>query len=349
MQPPRLARSDLDHAHAIIGEGWELLRSARIFLTGGTGFVGKWLVSTLLDANRIRDLECRLTLLTRDPGRFHRDFPHLAGAPELELINGDVRDFPFINGKFTHVIHAAADVVAAASPLETLDACTVGTRRVMDQAVRSGASEVLLVSSGAVYGFQPPHIDALEESFLGAPDPMRGASAYGEGKRSAELLGSVYAEQTGLAVKTARCFAFVGPYLALDKHFAIGNFLRDALARRPIVIQGDGTPLRTYLHASDMAAWLWMILMRGRSQVAYNVGGSEPVSILELAHRVVKILASDSPIRALKERIPGSAIQRYVPNVDRIRAELELPAPWTLDQAIAATADWYKGENGPNN
>jgi nucleoside-diphosphate-sugar epimerase len=344
MQLPRLARSDLDHVHAVVGDGWELLRSAHIFLTGGTGFVGKWLVATLLDANRLRSLECRLTVLTRDPTRFHRDFPHLAGAPELELISGDVRDFAFVAKKFTHVVHAAAEVVAAASPLAVLDACTVGTGRVMEQAVRSGASDVLLVSSGAVYGAQPPDVDALDESFSGAPDPMRTASAYGLGKRSAELLGSIYAEQYGLAVKTARCFAFVGPYLALDKHFAIGNFLRDALAQRPIIIQGDGTPLRTYLHAGDMAAWLWMILLKGRSQAAYNVGGREPVSILELARRVARILATDSTVRTLQEPTPGSPIQRYVPNVDRVRSELALPAPWSLDQAIAATADWYRGD-----
>lgn len=342
MQVPELFRADLDQVHSVVGDRWEEFRAARIFLTGGTGFVGKWLLSTALDASRLRGLGLRITLLTRDPERFRREMPHLALAPEVDLIRGDVRTFDFLPGAFTHVIHAATDVVAGSAPIETLDTCSVGTRRVLDQAVQSGAAKVLLVSSGAVYGAQPAHLSAFEESYAGAPDALKPGSAYGEGKRVSELLGAIYGHAHGLSVKIARCFAFVGPYLALDKHFAVGNFLRDALAHQPIVIQGDGTPVRTYLHASDMSAWLWRILLDGRPGAAYNVGGEEAVSILDLARRVVHVTGSGSSVRVLKEPMPGGPVQRYVPDVRKIQTEFSLPAPLMLDQALAATADWLR-------
>lgn len=339
---PPLPRDDLNHACAVVGKRWEGLRHQHLFLTGGTGFVGKWLLATLLEANRQLTLDCNVTVLTRNPDAFKAHAPDLATSDHVELVQGDVRNVELPGRRFDRVIHAATDVAMGGQDLDVFDTCVTGTRRVLDLALQAGAGSTLLVSSGAVYGRQPADLPAMNEDFTGTLEPPQAASAYTTGKRAAEWLAQAYARQHGLNVLTARCFAFVGPYLPLDKHFAIGNFLRDAIARQPIVIRGDGTAIRSYLYAADMAAWLWAVLLQGRPRGIYNIGGEEAVSIRDLAHRIVDLLGADSAISVLKQASPGLAAERYVPDASRTSTELSLPNAVTLDDAIRRTAAWCR-------
>lgn len=334
---------DLAHAFDVVGAAsWGDLARGRVFLTGGTGFVGKWLISTLIEANRRLELRCELVVLSRDPDAFASTSPELASARGLSLVKGDIRSFDLPTGPFSHVIHAATDVVAKNTALDAFDTCVDGTRRALALAKRSGTTDFLLVSSGAVYGRQPPTMHGIREEHTGAPDPLAIGSAYGEGKRVSEWLCVAVAADSDLRVKVARCFAFVGPYLALDKQFAIGNFMRDAMAGKKVVIQGDGTPYRSYLHAADMAAWLWSILLRGEPNAAYNVGGEEAVSIAELARRVSRVLGSSAPVETTRTAPPEQLAERYVPDVTKARTELGLAPPIPLDEAIARTAHWHQ-------
>lgn len=340
--PLSIPIKDLDQILGAVGPHWERLRGQRLLLTGGTGFIGKWLLATFMHANRRLDLSAQVVVLSRHPEAFLNEFPELCDAPEVTWLKGDVRNFE-LEAAYgcSYAIHAATDVVATSSPTEILDTCAAGTARVLSAMSRCGSARVLLLSSGAVYGRTPPEVYAISEEWQGAPDPLAPSSAYGEGKRVSELLCAMAANaRPQLEVSIARCFAFVGPHLPLDKHFAIGNFIDAAMNGQDIRIQGDGTPLRSYLYAADLAHWLWVLLFAAKSGRAYNVGGSEALSIGDLAHRVNRVLNGSGDVLIAQSPRPGVPPQAYVPSVDRIATELALTPSVGLDDAILRTARW---------
>jgi len=320
---------------------WEGLRGERLFITGGTGFFGKWLLESVAWADQRLGLGVHATILTRDPALFHSQAPALAAQPLFTLHPGDVRDFVFPDGEFSQVIHAATDASVAGETEKIREVIVAGTRRVLDFAAQAATRRLLLVSSGAIYGRQPPEVPLLAEDDPAAAEPLDARAAYGEGKRASEAMAMDAAAQR-LEIPVARGFAFVGPYLPLDSSFAIAQFLGDALAGREIAIGGDGTPLRSYLYASDLAVWLWTILLKGKSGRAYNVGSEEAVTIRQAAETVAGAFIPRPAIRAAREADPAVPPSRYVPSTRRAREELGLASTVPLAEAVARTVRWHR-------
>jgi nucleoside-diphosphate-sugar epimerase len=338
---------DLEHILDHTRELWEDLRGQRIFITGGTGFFGCWLLESLCWANDRLNLGASATVLTRDPPAFSAKVPHLANHRAVTLQPGDVRDFTYPIGSFSHVIHAATEASSQLNrdnPLIMLDTIVEGTRHTLDFAQQCGAQRLLFTSSGAVYGRQPTELHHVPEEYTGAPSPSEPLSAYGEGKRIAELLCTLYSKPQGMQATIARCFAFVGPYLPLTAGFAIGNFLADAMAGRPIRINGDGTPYRSYLYAADLAIWLWTILMRGQACRPYNVGSEEGLTILEIAQRTASLITPETNITVLRQPDPTALADRYVPSTQRAQTELHLRQYVDFADAIQRTVVWHRGK-----
>jgi nucleoside-diphosphate-sugar epimerase len=344
---PPIDPRDLDEICTQGDALWDDLRGQRTFITGGTGFFGCWLLESFAAANRRFALDAEMTVLTRSPESFRHRCPHLAEDPAISLLQGDVRSFRFPEGEFSFVIHAAAETGDARSgqtgsaALNTISIIFDGTRNILEFAASHRTQKLLMISSGAVYGDQPPEVCQLAESYLGGPDPCLIGSAYGEAKRAAETLCASYATSSGLACKIARCFAFVGPHLPLDGAYAIGNFIQSALRSEVIRIHGDGTPLRSYLYATDLAVWLWTVLIRAPSLQPINVGSGHPITIRDLAAEVRALLNPGLKIETLGHPKPGAPPLQYVPAVRRARETLGLIQTVQLREAIVRTAEWY--------
>jgi len=336
---------DLEHILEHTKGLWDELRGQRLFITGGTGFLGCWLLESFAWASDRLRLGATAVVLTRHPDLFLKKAPHLATHPAIQLYTGDVRSFEFPPGNFSHIIHMAAETsqkLNVEKPLLVLDTIVEGTRRFLDFARRCGARKFLLSSSGAIYGKQPSDLTHVPEDYPGAPDVMDSGSCYGEGKRLAEYLCLLYNRHYGIETKIARGFAFVGPHLPLDTHFAIGNFIGDAIRGRPVQVRGDGTPYRSYLYAADAVIWLWTILCRGQACRPYNMGSEEDLTIAELARRVAETVQSTAEVRIADRPIPGKLPERYVPSTRRARTELGLQQYIDLPEAIRRTISWYK-------
>lgn len=332
--------ADLDHILAHTGDIWRRLAGARLFITGGTGFFGIWLLETIAAANERLKVSVGATVLSRNPAAFLARMPHLASRAEFDWLTGHPASFRFPQLRHDYVLHLATATSAhdgQTDPIEMLQTKLTSIRHVLDYARYAGISRMLVTSSGAVYGPQPTELSHVPETYAGAPDPTQAASAYGQGKRLVEQICTATPE---VACVFARCFSFVGPHLPLNARFAVGNFLRDALAGGPITVGGDGTPQRSYLYAGDLIPWLLSLLVNGQARRAYNVGSDHAVTIAELAHAVAATAGGcDVTIRQTPNGYP---VQRYVPSIARAREELGLEVWTTLPVALRRTLDWAR-------
>ena len=320
------------------------MRGAHCVVTGGTGYLGGWLVEALRAADDAHGLGVRLTLVSRDTARAHATHPGWAADRRIAWITADVRTLPALPRDTTHVIHAAAESSTIADPDDHRAQFTTvldGTRTLLDRLAETEVRQLLFVSTGGVYG-RSALAERLDEASGFAPDPTDVRSAYDEAKRAAELLVTLEGRR-GLVAPIVRLFASVGPGLPLDAHFAVGNFLRDALAGGPITVRVDGTAVRSYLYAADVAAWCWRALFHGVSGRAYNVGAELALSTRELALRVAQVTElPPTAVRVLGEAPRDGQAQRLVPDTARARTELEVAEWIDIDDALRRTIAWHR-------
>lgn len=309
-----------------------------LLIAGGTGFIGKTLLDYLADLDPAEQ-PGSVTVLARHPARLRNERPEVFRKLPLKLLSADVSCLAIAPEPFDYLIHAANDSgpMADSRPEDLMMQIAIGTRRLLDLGLACGVRAFLLLSSGAVYGPMANGLAGYPEDYPIAPPTTEPAAAYGQAKRFAEQLACSYHDRFGLPVRIARCFSFLGPHMRLDGQWALGNFIRDALAGGAIRVTGDGSVTRSYLYADDLARWLLTILTRGTDCRPYNVGSDRELDLASLARLVAETLAPGAAVR-LPERTTPSLRQRYTPDIERARRELGLDVWTDLPTAIRQTA-----------
>ena len=322
------------------------LQGSRMLLVGCTGFVGQWLTSVLSWANVHQHLGMHLFVLTRSPRALLARMPHLSDHTDVTLVEGDITELtPQSVPPFDIAVHGANlpdDGTANWAARHCATALT-GTERLFRVAGSHGCTRVLLLSSGAVYGCGPlSEGDVFREEHASLERRLREPSLYGETKRFLELYATALGLQYGMAVPVARCFTFCGAYLNMNVTNALSSFLIDALNGHDIVVNGDGTPVRSFMHGSDMAVWLLTLLAQGEHGIAYNVGSSRAISLRELASKVAVLAGHNSAVRVMGKVVMGNAPSIYVPDTNRIRAAHGVTEQVSLDEGLRATLAWLR-------
>jgi nucleoside-diphosphate-sugar epimerase len=324
---------------------WKEIKNKTIFITGGTGFFGIWLTMSFVFINRKLKLNSKIILLTRNKDKFINKHKWLVGYSEIRFLEGDIINFNYIEEDIDYIIHAATDASVKLNieqPLVMFETVVNGTKRILEFAKLKKVESFLFISSGAVYGAQPSSIENISEDYFGAPNTSDATSVYGEGKRMAEVLCAVYHNHYDLPVKVARCYAFMGPFLSLDSHFAAGNFIGNKIKEEDIIIEGDGTPFRSYMYSADLVIWLWNILFKGKNNNPYNVGSNQSISISQLAELISKQNNSKKTNVIIKSPLSDKPVLRYVPDTSKALNELDLRIYTDIETCIRKTIDFNK-------
>jgi dTDP-glucose 4,6-dehydratase len=315
-----------------------------LLLIGGSGFFGK----SFLDGFKRGLLKKwgieRIIVMARNAERLKGEAPELLG-PKIELLSADitnVNSLPIAS----YVIHAAASTNAI-NYLVRPEVEKLNIEKGIFNYCRLAPffhknSKIVYISSGAVYGQQPKDLVSLCETYsnilLSELDLTKRdyAVAKIEGENLIKNLGS-----KGMSVSIARCFSFLGKYLPLDQHFAIGNFINDGLNGRKISVKTEKAVFRSYLYSDDLVDWLMTIAEAGNTDCpAYNVGSEEIISIQELAKKV----ANYFQVRIVCNKTKLGDIDRYIPCTHKAKTQLMLSQKWGFDESLQAMIEGIQNE-----
>ena len=333
--------SDLNFIFKKCINEFNLLSNKSILITGGTGFFGKWFLELIFYTNKHYNTNILTTVITRNRDKVLLENPHYKNNKFLKIIQTDILDLKKINHKFDFLLHMAATSAKETFNGETdankTKTLSNGAKNIMDIAIENNIPKILFTSSGVVYGSSSK--DMKEEGDACHTLDLEKSNGLAKGKFLAENTISNMSLENNINFKIARCFSFVGPYLPLDIHYAIGNFINDAIFNDKILINGNGSPYRSYLYISDTLIWLIKLLV-GNEEGVFNVGSERRIKIVELANMVRDIVAPSKKVIIQEKEMHEGNFKRdiYLPNTSKIRDSLGVKEWTSLEDAILKTA-----------
>lgn len=325
---------------------WDRFKNKTVFISGGSGLLPSYLVQSLLHANRLHNLKLKVICMSRSSESLHKRLGYWLKDSSLKIIIHDVtRPIPIEIMPSDFVIHAASQASPkfyAIDPVGTLLTNTVGTQHLLEYAVWSKAERFMFFSSGEVYGVPLNPMEPITETSYGYLDPMNVRSCYAESKRIGETMSVAWAKQYGLDTVVARPFHTYGPGMALDDGRVFADFVADVVAKRDIVIRGDGSEKRCFCYLADATVGFLRILLNGFNSEAYNVANpSCEISMENLA----KLICNLFPNRNIKIRFEEpdikknylkSPILKALPSIEKIKKLGWVPET-SLEEGFART------------
>ena len=313
------------------------VQGSNFLILGGTGFIGRWLISTLLEANSELNLNLNITLVTRN-ARQATEILGVKTTQNLEIVEFDLsREVFHSNKPFEIAIHGATPSVprTGSKDHELVFAASVnGAETILFGAEKfRNSPRVINLSSGAVFGPQEPSMRNIPENSPYRINPFGYSKAKIETEKklnAADLVGKI--KNTN-----ARLFAFFGPHLALDEHFAIGNFMRDGFRSKEILVKGNPATRRSYLYITNLIEALIRLIDEPDIK-RINVGNDNPISIKDLAETFEQIF----PKSQIKYQNDDSSATNYVPGVATLRERILIKDFLSLEDGIYRWKEWLR-------
>ncbi|HMR62576.1 MAG TPA: NAD-dependent epimerase/dehydratase family protein [Anaerolineae bacterium] len=351
---------DLNYICKNLQAEFDEIAGKKLLITGGAGFLGYYLVQSVLYWNEQVEPDRQIRLTIYD--NYIRGMPdwlvQLKNTKNLRLVKHNIIDpLPADIDNFQYIIHAAgiaSPIYYRAHPIETMDANINGLRSLLDYCLHQKGKGTpvegfLFYSSSEIYGDPDPANIPTPETYRGFVSCTGPRACYDESKRYGETLCVNFAQQYGLPIKSARPFNNYGPGLKITDRRVIPDYARDVLAGRDIVMLSDGAPTRTFCYVADAVVGYYKVLVRGRAGEAYNIGVETPeISMLQLAERVVSLAVELFGYRGKvvkTQDLPKDYLvdnpNRRCPVVTKARTELGYQPSITLDEGLRRSLIWY--------
>lgn len=346
--------NDLEYICDNLKDEFATLSGKHLLITGGAGFLGYYLVQSVLHWNKVNNGDQSIQLTVCD--NYMRGVPswltELADDESLSVFKHDITEpFPSNIDNVQYVIHAASiasPIYYRKYPIETMDANVNGLRILLEH-FKDSMEGFLFYSSSEVYGDPTPDNIPTPETYHGNVSCTGPRACYDESKRYGETLCANFARQYGLPIRIARPFNNYGPGLKITDRRALPDFVRDILAGRDIVMLSDGKPTRTFCYIADAIVGYYKILVKGKNGEAYNIGVDSPeISIAELVDKIVSLARELFGYKGIVIKKTSSDKDYLVDNpnrrcpvIDKAKAELGYHPEISLDEGLRRSLIWY--------
>lgn len=353
-------KEDLDYLCANLSEEFSIMEGKKLLITGGAGFLGYYLVQSLLHWNRMGGSKpVNITVYDNYSRGIPEWLSEISGDKNLTLVKHDItHPLPKDMDDQRYIIHAAS--IASPTyyrlhPIETMDANVNGLRYLLDYARQQKDRDLpldgfLFYSTSEIYGDPLPENIPTPETYRGNVSCTGPRACYDESKRYGETMCVNFAQQYDLPVKIARPFNNYGPGLKITDRRALPDFARDILAGKNIIMYSDGSPTRTFCYIADAIVGYYKVLINGKAGQSYNIGVDKPeISMRDLADKVTQLsneLFGYKGKVVYKKNTDNNYLvdnpNRRCPQIDKARADLDYDPSISLEEGLRRSLLWYK-------
>lgn len=325
----------------------EVLNGRTVIVGGGAGFLGTYIVGTLIALNKnfLRS-PCKIYVLDNFiTGKYN--FTLSSKDSHVEFIKHDIRRPLGDSLKGDFLIHAAglaSPVYYQKFPLETIDVTVNGTRNFLDFAKKNGSESVLFFSSSEIYGDPDPNFIPTPETYWGNVSSVGPRACYDESKRMAETICTIYYRLYKLPVKIVRPFNVFGPLMKTNDYRVVPNFMVKALKGEPLTVHDKGNQTRTFCYISDAVTGFFKVLLSKKDGEIYNVGNdNDEISIASLANIVSELAPKHVKVELIDypDSYPAGEPHRRCPDLSKIKSHLGYNPSIDLRSGLERTMKWY--------
>ena len=293
------------------------LHNCTILITGGTGFIGKWVVGSLLKIDDKYKINIKLIIISRQKRNILINKYLIFSDKRIRIITKDVKNIKKINSSsIKYCIHLASDTnYKNVNDKKYLTNTIVkGGLNLLNLIKKNKITNIIYASSGAVYGNLKQPINGYKENMNTTSENYEPKNYYGLTKNFIEKKYLFSLKDNKYNLKILRIFTLIGQHLPINSHYAIADFSRNSLSNKNIIIKNNPKNLRSYLYIGDLTTWIIKILITKQKKRIYNIGSDKKINILNLAKKIIRLHNSKSKI--IYEKKITKITNDYIPNID---------------------------------